>query len=65
MSVALIIQTVIELAAIIFLMIGVVKEDVLIKFEENVRRIVVGNYRRLKRQRRAKKADSKEGKGAA
>ena len=40
-----------ELAAIALLIYGYMHEDKVITFEQNVKRIVVGNYRRYKRMR--------------
>lgn len=51
------VQTILETIIIILLLYGYTKEDKFIKFEQNVKRIVVGNYRRWKRLRKEKKND--------
>ena len=50
-----IIQTVVELVIGGLLIYGFMHEDKFIRFEKNIKRIVVGNYRRWKRMRGKKK----------
>ena len=49
------IRTLIEFAAICLLIYGFIHEDKLIAFEQNVKRIVIGNIRRAIRIRKNKK----------
>jgi hypothetical protein len=51
MSTGHIIQTGIELAFALLLIYGFMNEEAIIKFEQNIKRIVVGHYRRWKRLR--------------
>ena len=46
-----IIQTLVELCFISLLILGYLYEGKVINFEQNIKRIVVGNYRRWKRSR--------------
>ena len=55
-----ILEILVDITAILLLLIGFVNEERFIKVEENIRRIIVGNYRRVKRQWAAKKAARKE-----
>ena len=55
MSTAFVISTLIELAIAGLLIYGFMHEDKVIRFEQNIKRIVVGNYRRWKRMRGKKK----------
>lgn len=48
------VQTILELIIAIILIYGFTKEEKFIEFEQNVKRIVVGNYRRCKRLRKEK-----------
>lgn len=50
-----ILQTGIEVAMSLLLIYGFMNEEAIIKVEQNIRRIVVGHYRRWKRIRRMKK----------
>ncbi|MBQ8766090.1 MAG: hypothetical protein IJZ16_04740 [Clostridia bacterium] len=43
------VTTLIELAIAILIVYGFMNEDKVIRFEQNIKRIIVGNYRRLKR----------------
>ena len=52
MTAALAIRSALELAFILLLIYGFIKEDKLIAFEQKVRRIIVVNYRRYKRKKR-------------
>lgn len=52
MTAALAIRSAIELAFILLLIYGFIKEDKLIAFEQKVRRIIFVNYRRYKRKKR-------------
>lgn len=45
------IMTLIELTVSCLLVYGYMHEEKIIQFEQNVKRIVVGNYRRYKRMR--------------
>lgn len=58
MSIGHILQTSFEAIAIILLVVGFIFEDKVIDFEMAVRRIVLGNYRRHKRLKGQKKANS-------
>ena len=49
------IMTLTELAVAIVIVYGFMYEDKIIDFEQNIKRIVVGNYRRYKRMRGMKK----------
>lgn len=51
--------TLIELAISILLIYGFMHEEKIIAFEENIKRIVIGNYRRWKRMRGKKKCMKK------
>ena len=55
MSTTFVIATLIELAIAGLLIYGFMHEDKVIKFEQNIIRIVVGNYRRYKRMRGKRK----------
>jgi hypothetical protein len=48
------IQTLIEYFIVILLIYGFTQEDKFIEFEQNIKRIVIGNYRRCKRLRKEK-----------
>ncbi len=56
MSAGFALRTLIEFAAIALLLYGLVREDDVIAFEQSVKRIVVGNVRRIIRIRKHKKA---------
>lgn len=49
------IRTLIEFAAICLLIYGFIHEDKFIAFEQNVKRIIVGNIRRVARIRNERK----------
>lgn len=49
------VTTLIELAIAILVVYGFMHEDKMIAFEQNVKRIVIGNYRRWKRMRGKKR----------
>ena len=49
------VQTLIELAVSILLFYGLIHEDKVIRFEQNVKRIVLGNIRRFIRLREEKR----------
>ena len=55
MSTGHIIQTGIEIAFVLLLIYGFMNEEAIIRFEQNIKRIVVGHYRRWKRLRGEKK----------
>ena len=55
MSIGTIIQIIIDIVAIAFLLYGFINEERIVKMESNLRRIVLGNYRRLKRRYRTRK----------
>lgn len=40
----------IDFIAVILLLLGFMNEDKIIDFEENIKRIIKGNYKRLKRK---------------
>ncbi len=52
MTAALAIRSALELAFILLLIYGFIKEDKLIAFEQKVYRIIFVNYRRYKRKKR-------------
>ena len=49
------VQTILEFIIVILLLYGFTKEEKFVEFEQNVKRIVVGNFRRWKRLRKEKK----------
>lgn len=49
------VATFIELFIAVLLIYGFMHEDKVVAFEENIKRIVVGNYRRFKRIRKQRK----------
>lgn len=49
------VQTTLEIIIVLLLLYGFINEEAVIKFEQNVKRIVVGHYRRWKRLRKEKK----------
>lgn len=55
MSISTIIQIIIDVAAIVFLLYGFINEECVVKMESDLRRIILGNYRRLKRMYKARK----------
>lgn len=58
MTTAFAIRTLAEFTAILLLIYGFMHEDKFIAFEQSVKRIVIGNYRRyirIKKQRKAEK----------
>ncbi len=55
MSISMIIQIVIDIAVITFLLYGFINEECVVKMESDLRRIILGNYRRLKRTYKARK----------
>jgi hypothetical protein len=57
MSTTFAIQTLIELAIAILLVYGFMHEEKVIAFEQNVKRIVVGNIRRIIRVRNERKKE--------
>lgn len=59
MSTQFAIMTLTELAVAIVIVYGFMYEDKVIEFEQNIKRIVVGNYRRWKRLRGNKEWQSK------
>ncbi|MBR5544887.1 MAG: hypothetical protein IKU66_05375 [Clostridia bacterium] len=61
MSFEFAISTLIELAIAGLLIYGFMHEDKVINFEQNVKRIVVGNYRRFKRIRKQRKVAKRNG----
>lgn len=48
------VTTLIELAIAILIVYGFMHEDKMIAFEQNIKRIIIGNFRRLKRIARKK-----------
>jgi hypothetical protein len=59
MSTTFAITTLIELAIAILIVYGFMHEDKVISFEQNIKRILKGNYRRIKRILRNKIIDRK------
>ena len=59
MSTSFVIATLIELAVAGLLIYGFMHEDKVISFEQAVKRIVVGHYRRFKRKMLHRKIDRK------
>jgi hypothetical protein len=59
MSTTFAITTLIELAIAVLLVYGFMHEDKVISFEQNIKRILKGNYRRIKRILRNKIIDRK------
>lgn len=57
MSAAFAIRTLIELAVGILLVYGFMHEDKMIEFEQNIKRIVIGNIRRCIRKHNERKID--------
>ena len=55
MTIAFILRTIAEVAVVAFLIWGFLHEDKFIRFEDRLARIVVVNYRRIKRRRMLKK----------
>ena len=55
MSTTFAIRTLIEFAAICLLIYGFIHEDKVITFEQNVKRIIIGNIRRAIRIRKERK----------
>ena len=56
MTTAFAIKTLVEFGAILLLIFGFINEEKVIEFEQNIKRIIVGNYRRYKRLQQQKKA---------
>lgn len=52
MTTALVLRTTIELAVVLLLIYGFIKEEKIIAFEQKVWRILFVNYRRYKRKKR-------------
>lgn len=52
MTAALVLRTTIELAVVLLLIYGFIKEEKVIAFEQKVWRILFVNYRRYKRKKR-------------
>lgn len=48
------VQTILEIVIVLLLIYGLTQEEKFIEFEQNIKRIVVGNYRRCKRLRKEK-----------
>ena len=48
------IQTIIECLILLVLLYGFIHEDKVIAIEENIKRIIIGNYRRYKRKKNIK-----------
>ena len=57
MSTTFAITTLVELAVGILLVYGFMHEDAMIEFEQNIKRIVIGNIRRCIRKHNEKKID--------
>ena len=57
MTTAFAIRTLVEFGAILLLIFGFINEEKVIEFEQNIKRIIVGNYRRYKKLQQQKKAD--------
>lgn len=55
MSVLLAARTLIELAVVLLLIYGFIKEDKVIEFEQKIKMIIVVNYRRYKKRKRIEK----------
>jgi hypothetical protein len=51
--------SIIEVLISLLLIYGFMHEDKVIKFEQNIKRIILGNYRRYKRLRKNKPVQSK------
>ena len=56
MSTPFVIKSLFEFLAIMLLIVGLIYDDKVIAFEENVKRIVVGNFRRYMRIKNNKEA---------
>lgn len=56
MTTAFAVRTILEFLAIALLIYGFIHEDKVCAFEQSIKRIVVGNIRRIARIRRHKKA---------